>query len=349
MRILVTGGAGFIGSHLVDTLLAEGHAVTVLDDFSTGKISNLSEAQTSGQIEVIAGSVLDRATLDRVLQGAEAVFHLAVQGVRRSLGKPVENHDVNATGTLYALEAGRRHQVRRFIYCSSSEVYGNASDGPLDEQTAVCAPMTVYGASKLAGEHYSLAYWRTYGMPTVVVRPFNSYGPREHDQGDLAEVIPRFVIRALNGRRPVIFGDGSQGRDFTYVTETARGLAAALNAEALVGSVVNLGRGRLVTIGELANTVLRQCGKTELGIEYAAPRPGDIHRLIADTRRAKTTIGFDPQVDIEEGMRRYLSWFRATYADPAALLEDCVVNWRLPEDAQAERVSGLAEPRLRES
>lgn len=335
MRILVTGGAGFIGSHLVDTLLADGHAVAVLDDFSTGKMSNLSEAQATGRVEVIAGSVLDRTTLDRALQGAEAVFHLAVQGVRRSLGKPVENHDVNATGTLYTLEAARRHQVRRFIYCSSSEVYGNASDGPLDELTTVCAPVTVYGAAKLAGEHYALAYWRTYRMPTAVVRPFNSYGPREHDQGDPAEVVPRFVIRALNGRAPIIFGDGSQGRDFTYVTETARGLAAALEADALTGSVVNLGRGRLVTIGDLANVVLRHCGKTELGIEYAAQRPGDVYRLIAATRRAKTTLGFEPQVDMEEGMRRYLKWFRTTYPDPAILFENRVVNWQLPEDARA--------------
>jgi UDP-glucose 4-epimerase len=335
MRILVTGGAGFIGSHLVDALLANGHAVTVLDDFSVGKMSNLREAQATGRLGVIADSILDRAALDHAAQGAEAVYHLAVQCVRHSLGKPVENHDVNATGTLYTLEAARRHGVKRFIYCSSSEVYGNASNAPLDELTTVCAPVTVYGSAKLAGEFYTLAYWRTYRMPTAVVRPFNSYGPREHDQGDLAEVIPRFVIRALSGRPPVIFGDGSQGRDFTYVTETARGLAAALDADALVGSVVNLGHGRLVTVRELADAVLQLCGNSELGIEFAPPRPGDVHRLVADTRRAKEILGFESQVELGEGMRRYLEWFRATYPDPSALLEDSVMNWQMPEDARA--------------
>jgi len=331
MRILVTGGAGFIGSHVVDRLIASGHAVRALDDFSTGTMSNLREAAASGRLEIVHGSILDRPVLAGAMDGVDVVYHLAVQCVRRSLGKPVENHDVNATGTLYVLEAARRRGVRRFVYCSSSEVYGNASDASLDESATVCAPTTVYGSAKLAGEFYALAYWRTYRMPTVVVRPFNSYGPREHDRGDLAEVIPRFVIRVLNGRAPVIFGDGSQGRDFTYVTETARGLAAALEGDALVGSTVNLGHGRLVTIRELAEAVLRLCGRTDLGIEWAAPRPGDVHRLIADTRRSKEILGFEPQVDLEEGLRRYLAWFRAQYPDPRALLEDNVANWRLPE------------------
>ena len=331
MRILVTGGAGFIGSHLVDALLARGHAVTVLDDFSTGTRRNLLAAAASGRLTVIEGSILDQGTLDRVMRSTEAVFHLAVQCVRRSLGMPIENHDANATGTLYTLEAARRHRVGRFVYCSSSEVYGNASDAPLDELTTVCAPITVYGAAKLAGELYAQAYWRTYDMPTIVVRPFNSYGPREHDQGDLAEVIPRFVIRALNGLPPVIFGDGEQGRDFTYVTETARGLAAALEADALIGSVVNLGHGRLLTIREIAAAVLKHCDRPDLGIEYASPRPGDVHRLIADARRAKSILGFEAGIDLEEGLRRYLAWFRATYRDPSSLLEREVVNWELPQ------------------
>ncbi len=333
MRILVTGGAGFIGSHLVDRLLALGHSVTVYDDFSTGSRRNLREAQASGQLSIIDGSVLDRDLLDRSMQGMESVFHLAVQCVRRSLGRPIENHDVNASGTLYALEAARRHHVGRFVYCSSSEVYGNASDAQLDELTTVCAPMTVYGGAKLAGELYAQAYWRTYGMQTIVVRPFNSYGPREHDQGDLAEVIPRFVIRVLNGLPPVIFGDGTQGRDFTYVTETARGLAAALAADELVGSVVNLGHGRLVTIREIAAAVLQHCGRGDLGVAFAPPRPGDVHRLIADTRRAGAILGFKAEIGLDEGMRRYLEWFRATYPDPSVLVERELVNWELPPEA----------------
>jgi UDP-glucose 4-epimerase len=333
MTILVTGGAGFLGSHLVDVLVATGRHVRVLDDLSTGKLANLDQADASGRLEVNVGSILNRVDLKRAMQGVDAVFHLAVQCVRRSIGKPIENHEVNATGTLYTLEAARIAGVRRFVYCSSSEVYGNASDAPLDELTTVCAPTTVYGGAKLAGELYTQAYWRTYRMPVIAVRPFNSYGPREHDRGDLAEVIPRFVIRALNGLPPIIFGDGTQGRDFTYVTETARGLAAASAADSLVGSVVNLGRGRLVTIGELAEAVLRHCERPDLEIEYAAPRPGDVHRLVADTRRAKVLLGFEARIDLEEGMHRYLEWFRATYPDPKALLEQSVTNWKMPEEA----------------
>jgi UDP-glucose 4-epimerase len=328
MTTLVTGGAGFVGSHLVDHLLADGRRVRVLDNLSSGKLANLAQAQASGRLETMVGSVLDRPALARAMKGVDTVYHLAIECVRRSLGKPIENHDVNATGTLYALEAARAEGVKRFVYCSSSEVYGNAADGPLDELATVCAPVTVYGAAKYAGELYALAYWRTYRLPAVIVRPFNAYGPREHDRGELAEVLPRFVIRVLNGLPPIIFGDGAQGRDFTYVTETARGLAAAEKLE--IGLTVNLGHGRLVTIAELAEAVLRACGRPDLDVEFAAPRPGDVHRLIADTRRAKAWLGFEPQIPLEEGIARYLDWFRATYPDPRRLLESRVTNWEMP-------------------
>jgi UDP-glucose 4-epimerase len=224
-QILVTGGAGFIGSHLVDALVAAGEEVAVLDDFSTGEAANLEDAGVKGRLRLVQGSILDERVVGEAIEGCDRVFHLAVQCVRRSLGNPRESHDVNATGTLNVLEGARRAGVRRFIYCSSSEVYGNASSGLLNEEMTSCAPTTVYGGAKLAGEAYTEAYFHTYRMPTVVVRPFNAYGPRAHTRGDLAEVIPRFVIRALNGHAPVIFGDGSNGRDFTYVSDVARGLA----------------------------------------------------------------------------------------------------------------------------
>jgi UDP-glucose 4-epimerase len=185
-RCLVTGGAGFIGSHLVDQLVGEDWAVTVLDDMSTGKRANLNEAQSRGDVQIVQASVLDRGAVEEAAAGCDLLFHLAVQCVRRSLSKPLENHDVNATGTLNVLEVARRRKVRRFIYCSSSEVYGNSGDGRLDETTTVREPVTVYGAAKLAGEFYAKAYWQTYGLPTIVVRPFNTYGPREHTTGDLA-------------------------------------------------------------------------------------------------------------------------------------------------------------------
>jgi UDP-glucose 4-epimerase len=331
-RCLVTGGAGFIGSHLVDHLVSENWAVTVLDDFSTGTRANLSEAQSRGDVRIAQGSILDPQAVDAAMAGSDLVFHLAVQCVRRSLGEPLSNHEVNATGTLNVLEAARRRRIGRFIYCSSSEVYGNCGREPLVETMAVCEPATVYGAAKLAGEHYAKAYWQTYGLPTIVVRPFNTYGPREHTSGDLAEVIPRFVIRVLNGLPPVIFGTGENGRDFTYVTETVRGIALAASCDALVGRVVNVAYGEMVRVRQVAEAIARLCGKPDLAPRFIEPRPGDVRALRADIRLARETLGFAAEVKFEEGLRRYIDWFRAAHPDPAALLEDVIRNWRLPAD-----------------
>jgi UDP-glucose 4-epimerase len=278
-RCLVTGGAGFIGSHLVDRLVAEGWAVTVLDDFSTGARANLADAQSRGEVRIVEGSIFDPQAIEAAMAGSEVVFHLAVRCVRRSLGEPLHNHEVNATGTLNVLEVARRRQVGRFIYCSSSEVYGNCGPGPLVETATVCEPATVYGAAKLAGEHYAKAYWQTYGLPTIVVRPFNTYGPRAHTSGDLAEVIPRFVIRVLNGLPPVIFGTGENGRDFTYVTETVRGIALAASCDALVGRAVNIAYGEMGTVRQVAEAIARLCGRSGLAPNFIEPRPGDLRAL----------------------------------------------------------------------
>jgi UDP-glucose 4-epimerase len=328
-RVLVTGGAGFIGSHLVDRLLAEGRRVTVLDDFSSGRRENLEEAARRGDLRIIEGSVLDPAALEAAIGGCRRVYHLAVQCVRRSLGRPLENHEINATGTLRVLDAALRAGIDRFVYCSSSEVYGNCGGERLAEDIA-CAPVTVYGAAKLAGEYYAKAYHQTYTLPVVIVRPFNAYGPREHEQGDLAEVIPRFVIRLLNGLPPIIFGAGENGRDFTHVTDTARGIAAAASCDALIGRVVNIGCGRMVTIRALASAVARHCGRPEIAPQHIAARPGDVIALQADTRRAREVLGFSAEIDFEDGLQRYIDWFRAHHNDVSALLEDDPCNWRMP-------------------
>jgi UDP-glucose 4-epimerase len=332
-RTLVTGGAGFIGSHLVDRLVEDGVKVTVLDDFSTGQRDNLADAQSRGDVRVVEGSILDERAIDCAMEDVDRVYHLAVACVRSSLGAPLDNHAVNAGGTIKLLEAARRRAVARFLYCSSSEVYGTTSSEPLSELLAQCRPVTVYGAAKLAGELYALAYFRTYGLPAVVVRPFNAYGRREPDQGTRAEVIPRFTIRILNGLPPMIFGDGSQGRDFTHVSDTARGLVAAGRSDRLVGQIVNLGCGRLVTIADLARAVAAACGRNDLGVEHLPPRPGDVHHLIADTARARALLGFEARVGLEAGLADYVAWFRARYPDPAQLLERDPVNWRLTEAA----------------
>ena len=342
-RCLVTGGAGFIGSHLVDRLVAEKHAVTVLDDFSTGELANLREAQSGGDVRIVRGSILDLRAVEEAIAGCDLVFHLAVQCVRRSLGAPLQNHDINATGTLNVLEVARRHQVRRFVYCSSSEVYGNCVAASLDETTTVCNPTTVYGAAKLAGEHYAKAYWQTYGLPTVIVRPFNTYGPREHMRGDLAEVIPRFVIRVLNGRPPVIFGTGVNGRDFTFVTETVQGIAIAANCEALIGSVINIAYGKMVTVRQLAQAVARLCGRPEITPVFIDPRPGDVRALSANTQLARGALGFVAKIDLDQGLRRYIDWFRANHANAVEFLDDNIRNWRLPSDCG----DGIAQPAAR--
>jgi len=332
-RTLVTGGAGFIGSHLVDALLAAGERVTVLDDFSTGREENLERAQAAGDVRLVRGSVLDEAAVADAVDGCDRVYHLAVQCVRRSLGAPRDSHDINATGTLAVLEAARRQGVTRFIYCSSSEVYGNSSTGVLNEDSTPCRPVTVYGAAKLAGELYAEAYFQTSGLPTRVARPFNAYGPRAHEQGDLAEVVPRFVVRALNGLQPVIFGDGSNGRDFTYVTEVAQGLALAGGSDRLVGRRVNIAYGRMITIREVARVVMRACGRNEDGFELHCARPGDVHVLSADTRRAVEVLGYRAEIGFDEGLRRYVDWFRQRHPDPSILLEDKIENWVMPPTA----------------
>ncbi|MEQ9505797.1 MAG: NAD-dependent epimerase/dehydratase family protein [Hyphomonas sp.] len=330
MKYLVTGGAGFIGSHLVDRILAEGHDVVVLDNYASGKKSNLAAALATGRLNLIEGSILSEADLETAMRGVDVVFHLAVECVRKSIGDPVSNHHINATGTLMTLEAARRAKVSRFVYCSSSEVYGNADAGALSEDETVCQPTTVYGASKLVGELYTQAYLHTYNMNTCIVRPFNAFGPREHDQGMLAEVIPRFVIKVMNGQSPTVFGDGSQGRDFTYVTDTADGLWRAAHSDRMAGEIVNLGWGRMVSVKEVAMEIIRQCGRNDIALEHVPERPGDIQSLIARTEKAEYLIGFRPTVTFSDGVSRYVDWFRSVYPDPSLLLEKDYRNWTLP-------------------
>jgi len=230
------------------------------------------------------------------------------------------------------LEQARRQRIARFLYCSSSEVYGNCGGERLAEETTVCAPTTVYGAAKLAGEYYAQAYRRTYGLPITIVRPFNSYGPRAHHQGDLAEVIPRFVIRALNGVPPVIFGCGSNGRDFTFVTETVRGIVLAAEKEAALGRNVNIAFGNMVTVERIAEIICSLCGRPDLKPLYVDPRPGDIHVLQAETRLARELLGFSAEIDVQVGLKRYIDWFRARHPQPALVLEAETRNWEMPEE-----------------
>jgi UDP-glucose 4-epimerase len=323
-RVLVTGGAGFIGSELVKQLAESGCDVLVVDNLVNGRRENLAGLPSSVQLEV--ADIRDQDRIRGLIRGVDKVFHLACLGVRHSIHSPLENHDVNATATLKLLLAAREAGVRRFVYVSSSEVYGTARSAPMPEEHPTY-PMTVYGSSKLAGECYARAFWETYRFPTLVVRPFNAYGPRCHHEGDSGEVIPKFLLRCMAGRPMVVFGDGRQTRDFTFVSDTARGIMLAGQLDAAVGMTINLGNGEEISINDLAREVAAIVGKPENVIHYA-PRPGDVLRLYADSNRARNVLGFRPTVTLEQGLRLLHSWYESLGQTPENLLVNEVVhNW----------------------
>jgi UDP-glucose 4-epimerase len=332
-RVLVTGGAGFIGSHLVDALVARGDYVVVVDNLSVGSRENLAHHDGSGRVELQVVDVLDAERLRPFVDGVDTVFHLATQCVRLSLFNPEIVHKVNTEGTLRILMASDAAGVRRFVYVSSSEAFGSAQTVPMSEDHPF-DPTTIYGASKLAGEHYTTAFHRTHGLNTVIVRPFNTYGTREHFKGAYGEVIPKFVVRVMNGKRPIIFGDGRQTRDFTFVDDTVRGMLLAAGATGLNGRSVNIARGVEVSINEIARLVLEVCGRPDIRPEFAPERPADVRRHYADITRARRELGFEPTVDIEAGIRRYVAWFRSTYPDPSGLMaQEQGFNWQPAAEA----------------
>jgi UDP-glucose 4-epimerase len=325
-RVLVTGGAGFIGSHLVDALVARGERVVVVDDLSVGSRDNLRQHEGSGWVELHVASVVDGARMREVMHGIDTVFHLATQCVRLSMSDPDLVYRVNSEGTYTMATAALSAGVRRFVYVSSSEAFGSAQRVPMSEDHPF-DPTTIYGATKLAGEFYVTALRRTHGLDSVIVRPFNTYGPREHFEGAYGEVIPKFVVRVMNGLPPIVFGDGHQTRDFTYVEDTVRGILLAADADAVAGRSVNIARGVEVSINEVARLVVAACGSTVVP-EHGPARPADVRRHYADITRARRELGFAPQVDIVDGIRRYVDWFRSTFPDPAPLVEqERPYNW----------------------
>jgi UDP-glucose 4-epimerase len=320
-HVVVTGGAGFIGSHLVECVLAAGAAeVTIVDDLSTGTSENLKGL--ADDVRLVVGDVCEPEYAEAACD-ADVVFHLAVRNVRASIGTPVENLRVNAEGTLAVLEAVRAAGwAGRFVYVSSSEVYGTPTDSIFSEET-LPAPTTVYGAGKLAGEHLTLAYHRMYGIDARVVRPFNTFGPRSHFEGDCGEVIPKFILRALAGRPLIIHGDGSQTRDFTFVRDTAAWLLRLALCDALEGEVVNIGAGKEICVADLARRIVRLTGSVS-DIVYYEPRPGDLPRLRAHTAKVEALAPLGTRICLDDGLAETIRHFAER--DVETLLEREVVH-----------------------
>lgn len=305
---LVTGGAGFIGSHIAETLVRRGDRVRVLDNLSTGRVENL--AQFRSEIDFVAGDLNDVPLVRDAVDGVDVVFHqAALASVPMSVERPLESHLACATGTLQLLDAARRANVKRLVYAASSSLYGD-QPSLAKRETDTPEPLSPYAAAKLSGEYYCQAFYHTYGFETVCLRYFNVFGPRQDPDSPYSAVIPLFISAMLSGERPKIFGDGKQSRDFTYVENVVHGnLLAAESAEA-VGRSLNLADGGstdLLTLMRLLNELLG----VEIEPEFLPPRAGDVKHSMADITQARAVLGYEPQVEFIDGLRRSLDYYRA--------------------------------------
>ncbi len=308
-RVLVTGGAGFIGSHLTTALHGLGAVATVLDDLVAGG----DPAALPAGVRFVRGSILDQAVLADVTAGCRFVFHQAALGsVPRSVEQPRLYHDVNVTGTLNVLEAARAAGVKRVMFAASSSAYGDTPTLPKVE-TMPAAPLSPYAANKVAAEAMMAAYAHSYGVDTACLRYFNIFGPRQSPDNAYAAVIAAFAKAIVNGRRPVIFGDGQQSRDFTYVDNVVRAnLLAATAKGPLNGAVINVACGQRVTVTELAVDMADLLGRPDLTPEYKPERTGDVKHSLADLGAAKRLLGYEPIVEFREGLRATVRWYSAS-------------------------------------
>jgi nucleoside-diphosphate-sugar epimerase len=300
-RYLVTGGAGFIGSHIVEQLAGEGQDVVVLDDFSTGKRDNL--APFAGRVEIIEGSVTDPATCARACRDVDYVLHqAALASVPRSVRDPVATHNANITGTLNILIAARDAKVKRVVYAASSSAYGNTAELPKHEGM-VPRPLSPYAVSKLSGEEYCRAFYASFGLETVALRYFNIFGPRQDPTSQYAAVVPKFIVSAMANESPTIYGDGEQTRDFTYVANAVRAnlLACRAPKEAL-GDVFNVGCGTRITVNDLWREIKRFVG-SRADARYEPARTGDVRDSLASLDRTRRVLGYEPAVSLEQGLR----------------------------------------------
>jgi UDP-glucose 4-epimerase len=313
-KALVTGGAGFIGSHLVEVLLKEDCEVIVLDDLSSGRLENLRSYQDLTGFSFIKGSILDIDLLKKVMKDIDVVYHqAAIRSVPKSIEMPSTVNEVNVTGTLRLLNQALDAGVDRFLYASSSSVYGEAQALPKVESLPT-VPTSPYGTSKLAAEHYCRVFNKVYGLKTVSLRYFNVYGPRQ-TYGPYSGVIILFIGHALRGKPPTIFGDGNQTRDFTHVDDVIRANLLASELQAPIGEAINIGAGRQTSINVLAQIILELTGRIDLTPIYTSPRPGDIRHALADISQAKKLLGYEPRVSLHQGLDELVKWYQGPGRD----------------------------------
>jgi len=306
-KIVVTGGAGFIGSNLARYLSNETNHVVVLDNLSTGHLENIQDLIAAEQVDFINGSITDLNMLQDVFKGVDYVFHeAALPSVPRSVKEPLLTNQVNSNGTLNVLVAAKDAGVKKVIYASSSSVYGDTPTLPKKE-SMIPNPLSPYAVSKLAGEYYCQVFSRVYGLPTVVLRYFNVYGPHQDPASEYAAVIPKFITRVLDHQHIVIYGDGEQTRDFTFVADVVR--ANILAAESKISGVFNAAGGKRVTLNDLAQTIMMLCEK-RVEIVYEGVRPGDITHSLADISQAHKGFGYVPECDLNEGLKETIQWFQ---------------------------------------
>jgi nucleoside-diphosphate-sugar epimerase len=318
MRYLVTGGAGFIGSNTVDELVRRGHSVVVLDDLSSGKEDNLAEIRN--KITFIKGSITDIEVVRKAMHEAEYVLHLAARtSVPRSVKDPIETNKINIDGTLNVLVAAKELKVKRVVFAASSSAYGETATLPKVE-TMQPEPISPYGVTKYVGELYGQTFGRCYGLENVALRYFNIFGPRQDPGSPYSGVLAKFCSAFLEDTQPVVFGDGEQTRDFTYVENAVLANLVACEAPNASGKVFNVGVGGRISLNEVLRELGKITGKT-VEVKYDAPRDGDIRDSQADISQAREILGYEPQVTFEEGLRRTFEWYRATQMKSAAKAE----------------------------
>ena len=309
MRIVITGGAGFIGSNLATELSKEKESeVIIVDDLSTGRVSNLEKINKN--INLVRGSITDLQLLKGIFKDVDYVFHqAAIPSVPRSIKDPIASNNANVNGTLNVLVAAKDCNVKKVIYASSSSVYGDTPELPKREDM-VPNPLSPYAVTKLLGEYYCKVFNEVYGLKTISLRYFNVYGPRQDPYSDYAAVIPRFINRVLENKPPVIYGDGEQTRDFTFVKDVVRANIQAMKSDA--NGVYNIASGNRISINELANVIMKLMGRNLKPI-HEAPREGDIRHSLGDISSAKKTLSYEPQYSVEEGLRRTIKWFGLSF------------------------------------